>query len=190
MMNQTEKAETLIFYYARERFFRKIQNICQEELSTKGDSVFSLWNAYGLFKEGAVSEALKETTGLMGRREVGLPATVACLHYHEKMPSVDQDAVRDLKQRVQSELQSASDHAVLTTAMLQMLFEDFTNARANARKVAEAVPSPLAFAIKGWVEHEAANAASIANQAKASADAIEKCSAAFEAAMRQRGGDQ
>jgi tetratricopeptide repeat protein 21B len=65
-----EKILVIINYYVREKFWCSIRHLCDDELKKGQDPVLTFWKAFSIFKEGNVSEALRELSRVKDRREI------------------------------------------------------------------------------------------------------------------------
>ncbi|CEL95321.1 unnamed protein product [Vitrella brassicaformis CCMP3155] len=166
------QAECMLHYFAREGYWRKIQEVCNEELSqgTRDEASFIFWRALGMAKEGSVNEALRECDVIVHRREVALPATAALLYYHKQAQKVDR--------------------ALLMAALFNAYTEQFGDARQYVQRVLDSVPTSVAHATKGWVEYLAGKSQGGFSSSKTVGPVIEKCEAAFNAAAAHEGGKQ
>ena len=84
-----DKTLVTINFYIREKFWCSIRNLCDLELRKGQDPILSFWRAFGIFKEGNVTEALREVQRVQDKREVSLAASIAMIHYHERCRNVD-----------------------------------------------------------------------------------------------------
>jgi hypothetical protein len=58
------------------------------------DPVLIFWKAFAIFKEGSVTEAIRELESIQHRREVTFAVSVALVHYHEQCQIVDRVSPR------------------------------------------------------------------------------------------------
>jgi tetratricopeptide repeat protein 21B len=84
-----DKVLVTINYYVREKYWCSIRSLCDEELRKGQDPVLTFWKSFGIFKEGNVSEALRELGRVSDRREISLAAAIALIYYHERCRNVD-----------------------------------------------------------------------------------------------------
>ena len=111
-----DKILVTINYYIRERFWCSIRNLCEAELRKGQDPVLTFWKAFGIFKEGNVTEALRELQKVSDRREVSLASAIAMIHYHERCRNVDQEAIDTLQLELDDREERASDKDLTVAA--------------------------------------------------------------------------
>eukprot|EP00919_Chromeraceae_sp_WS-2016_P074530 GHVR01176402.1.p1 GENE.GHVR01176402.1~~GHVR01176402.1.p1 ORF type:complete len:536 (+),score=143.63 GHVR01176402.1:39-1610(+) len=179
--------ESELYYYLREDCYRKIQNICNHELKTRVDNIYVFWRGYSLFEEGSVEDAIRETEQILEDRENSIIATAALIHYYKYSQFINKDSVAGLMKRYESELETASDHAIATAGLFLALVKQFKGARAVTQRSSS---TPLVHSVKGWIEFLAARDSGGLYQAKVVSSCIEKCSAAFEASFALYGGNK
>jgi hypothetical protein len=88
-----DKILVTVNFLIRERFWCSIRNLCDEELRKGQDSQLTFWKAFGIFKEGNITEALREVQKVADKRETSLAAAIASMYYHERCRNVDQEAI-------------------------------------------------------------------------------------------------
>ena len=81
--------------YLKSLWLRKF--CLHEELKKGNDPVLIFWKAFGMFKEGAVTDAIREVEYIKERREVSYAAHMALIYYHDHCWIVDKDAIEHLK---------------------------------------------------------------------------------------------
>ena len=104
-----DKILVTINYLIREKFWCSIRNLCDQELRKGQDPILTFWKAFGIFKEGNVTEALRELSRVQDRREVTLASAIAMIHYHERCRHVDQEAIDTLSLELDNREEMASD---------------------------------------------------------------------------------
>lgn len=83
----------MVNYYIREGLWHSIQSTCEAEMRKGVEPVLIFWKAYGLFKEGNVTEAIREVESIQNRREATFACTIALIFYHENCRIVDRETV-------------------------------------------------------------------------------------------------
>ena len=71
---------SLVNYYARLGYYRHVQTVCAEVLKKRAnDPLVSLWKAFGMIKEGAAGEAVRELEAMLRRADpqMQLPLKIA-----------------------------------------------------------------------------------------------------------------
>jgi len=111
-----DKVLVTINYYLREKFWCSIRTLCDDELRKGQDPVLTFWKAFGIFKEGNVTEALRELQRVQDRREIALAAAMAQIYYHERCRNVDQEAIDTLLLDIDSREDRATDKDLTVTA--------------------------------------------------------------------------
>jgi hypothetical protein len=111
-----DKILVTINYYAREKFWCSIRNLCDEELRKGQDPVLTFWKAFGIFKEGNITEAIRELSRVQDRREVSLACAIALIYYHERCRNVDQEAIDTLTLDMDQREEMAGDKDLLVSA--------------------------------------------------------------------------
>lgn len=78
-----------------------------------------MWKqAYGLMLEGSYSEALHEMKPLQDHRELQVAALAAMLYSHEHSASPDAEIIHNLRKRLETVDQTASERALVLAATL------------------------------------------------------------------------
>lgn len=111
-----DKVLVQINYYVREKYWCSIRQLCDDELRKGQDPVLIFWKAYGIFKEGNITEAIRELTRVQDRREISLAAAIALIHYHERCRNVDQEAIDTLTLEIDNREEMASDKDLYVAA--------------------------------------------------------------------------
>ena len=104
-----DKVLVTINYYIREKFWCSVRSLCDLELQKGQDPILVFWKAFGIFKEGNVSEALREIQKVQDRREISLASAIAQIYYHERCRSIDQEAIDTLTLDLDNRENMASD---------------------------------------------------------------------------------
>jgi len=78
--------------------------------------VLTFWKAFGIFKEGNVTEALRELSKVQDRREISLAACIALIFYHERCRNIDQEAIDTLSLEIDNKEEMASDKDLIVAA--------------------------------------------------------------------------
>ena len=132
-----DKVLVTINYYIREKFWCSVRELCDDELRKGQDPILVFWKAYGIFKEGNVTQALGELQKVQGRREVSLAAAIALIYYHERCRNVDQEAIDTLTLEVESLEETASDKDLLCAATFLWHSQQFKRAGQYCQKIIE-----------------------------------------------------
>ena len=104
-----DKILVTINYYVREKFWCSIKRLCDEEMRNGADPVLTFWKAFAIFKEGNVTEALREVQRVQDRREVSLSSCIAMIYYNERCRNIDQEAIDSLNIELDNREEMASD---------------------------------------------------------------------------------
>ena len=103
-------------------------DVADEELRKGQDPVLIFWKAFGIFKEGNVTEALRELTRVQERREITLAACIALIYYHERCRNVDQEAIDTLTLEMDDREEMASDRDLSTATTFLWHCQQFKRA--------------------------------------------------------------
>jgi tetratricopeptide repeat protein 21B len=110
------------------------------------------WKSYGIFKEGAVTEAIRELEYVKDRREISYAAHMALIYYHDHCRIPDRDAIDTLKFAAETAEGQASDKDLMHAAMFFLHVEKLKRASQTIQKVLDSNPNNLnAVAVKGWI---------------------------------------
>jgi tetratricopeptide repeat protein 21B len=147
-----DKILVTINYYVREKFWCSIRNLCDEELRKGQDPVLVFWKAFGIFKEGNVTEALRELTRVQERREITLAACIALIYYHERCRNVDQEAIDTLTLEMDNREEMASDRDLSTATTFLWHCQQFKRAGQLCQKIIDNTGgNPNSVCLKGWI---------------------------------------
>lgn len=181
-MSTNPQVQVLVQYYVREGYFNKVQLCCDEELRRSIDTTLVFWKAFAMHGEGGTREAILEMEAVVDKRDMGLPAVCALVHYHNQCGVVDQDALRSLQSRLPSEARSASEGARILTAQFYTMVGDTDRAREYLAPL-EASSSLDVLVVRGWLEFYAGRQASASAPGKASTAYLDKCMQLFDMAV-------
>ena len=116
------------------------------------DPVLVFWKSFGVFKEGGVTEAIRELEMVKERREISYAAHMALIYYHDHCRIVDRDAIENLKFTAETAESQASDKDLLNAALFFLHVNELKRASKTIQKVIDSNPNNLnAVAVKGWV---------------------------------------
>jgi len=116
------------------------------------DPILVFWKSYGVFKEGGVTEAIRELEYVKDRREISYAAHMALIFYHEHCRIVDRETVDTLKFSSEGIESSASDKDLFNAALFFLHVNELKRASKTIQKVIDSNPSNLnAVSTKGWV---------------------------------------
>jgi len=147
-----DKVLVTVNYYIREKFWCSIRNLCDQELQKGSDPILTYWRAFGIFKEGNVTEALREIQKVQDRREVSLASAIAMIHYHERCRNVDQEAVDTLTVDMDNREEMASDKDLYTAACFLWHISQFRRASTYLQKIIDNTGGHQnSSCIKGWI---------------------------------------
>jgi hypothetical protein len=90
--------------------------------------VLTFWKAFGIFKEGNITEALRELTRVQDRREISLAAAIAMIHYHERCRNVDQESIDTYNLEMDNIEEMASDKDLFVAASFLWHIQQFKRA--------------------------------------------------------------
>jgi len=181
-MQNNGKELALVHYYVREGYYSKVQKCCDEDPRAP---VCAFWKSYAVFCEGSTREAILETERILNSRDMVLPAAAALLHYHNQCAVLDQDAIRDLSIRVQSEQPSAPEHAKVLTAQFYTMAGELDKAR-DVLSPLESSASLTVHVARGWLEFYTGRQLAAATPGKSTSSSyLDKCVTFFEAAIGQ-----
>eukprot|EP00442_Polarella_glacialis_P051442 CAMPEP_0115123512 /NCGR_PEP_ID=MMETSP0227-20121206/47587_1 /TAXON_ID=89957 /ORGANISM="Polarella glacialis, Strain CCMP 1383" /LENGTH=1331 /DNA_ID=CAMNT_0002525899 /DNA_START=18 /DNA_END=4010 /DNA_ORIENTATION=- len=176
----TSNGHALAQYYAREGYYNKVQVLCSEEQRRTHDASLSLWKAYALHCEGSTREAIVEAESQLGKRDMALPFASALVFFHSKCASVDQEAVRNLTMRTQTEMHGAPETSKVLAVRFLTLAGELDKAR-EFLSALEGVNSAPVNVARGWLEFNAGKKAAAAG-GKAGNTYLDKCAGFFDAA--------
>lgn len=116
------------------------------------DPILSFWKGFGCFKEGGVTEAIREVEMVKDRREISFAAHMALIFYHDHCRIVDNEAISQLKFSSESVESQASDKDLMNAALFFLHVNELKRASKTIQKVIDSNPNNLnAVAVKGWV---------------------------------------
>lgn len=106
-MSKDQKAS--IYYLLTRGYHGQLLTYCESIMSKKGkDPVSLFWKAFAAGFSGNVREALLLLDSFQARKDLNYPVTMAMLYFHQRVQSVDQEAVEMLT----AQLSAAEDVAV------------------------------------------------------------------------------
>ena len=147
-----EKVLVTINYYLREKYWCSIRTLCDDELQKGQDPILVFWKAFGIFKEGNVTEALRELQRVQDRREISLAAAIAQIYYHERCRNVDQEAIDTLTVEIDTREEMASDKDLTLAASFLWHCQQFKRAGQYCQKVIDNTGgSQNSVCLKGWI---------------------------------------
>lgn len=116
------------------------------------DPVLVFWKAFGIFKEGGTTEAIRELEMIQSRREIQFAATMALIFYHKHCRVVDNETVDQLTFSSDEIESQASDKDLINAATFFLHVNELKKASQTVQKVIESNSSNLnAIALKGWI---------------------------------------
>ena len=116
------------------------------------DPVLVFWKSFGVFKEGGVTEGIRELEMVKERREISYAAHMALIYYHNNCRIVDKDAIETLKFTAEGAEQQASDKDLLNAALFFLHVNELKRASKTIQKVIDSNPNNQnAVAVKGWI---------------------------------------
>ncbi len=116
------------------------------------DPVLVFWKSFGVFKEGGVTEAIRELDYVKERREISYAAHMALIYYHDHCRIVDRDAIENLKFSSETAETQASDKDLWNAALFFLHVNELKRASKTIQKVIDSNASNLnAVAVKGWI---------------------------------------
>ena len=130
-----DKILVTINYFVREKYWCSIRQLCDDELRKGQDPVLVFWKAFGIFKEGNTTEALRELSRVQDRREITLAAAIALIHYHERCRNVDQEAIDTLTLEIDGREEMASDKDLYVAATFLYHINQFKRAGVYTQKI-------------------------------------------------------
>ena len=141
-----------INYLIREKFWCSIRGICDAELRKGQDPVVSFWRAFGIFKEGNITEALRELQKIQDRREVSLACCVAMIHYHERCRNVDQEAIDTLIVTLDEKEERSADKDLLVASSFLWHCQQFKRSGQYCQKLMDnSGNSQASLCLRGWI---------------------------------------
>ncbi|CAG9315664.1 unnamed protein product [Blepharisma stoltei] len=148
-----ESILTSIQYFARQGFYHHIIETCEGEMRRGQDTTLAFWRAFGIFKEGSVTEAIRELDNLMQRRDIQYPACCAIIYYHKQCKLVDQEAVMRFKNQKSTFKSSAGDASLLMAGQFMSLIGKNNKSRQHVTEVLDRNSGNLqALNVYGWNE--------------------------------------
>jgi tetratricopeptide repeat protein 21B len=96
------ETQVLINFWARNGFWKQVQNVCNDALKKRGDDpVLIFWKAFGILNEGSlllkqskiiskggISEAIREFESINGKRDLQLAVTSALIESHTRFSKI------------------------------------------------------------------------------------------------------
>jgi hypothetical protein len=108
-MSKDQKAA--IYYLLMRGYHGQLLTFCDSIISKKGkDPVSLFWKAFALGTSGNINEALHLLDSFQARKDLNYPVTMAMLYFHQRMQSIDHEAVEMLT----AQLSATEDVAVST----------------------------------------------------------------------------
>ena len=65
-----QEAYSTVYYFAREKLWRTLSNLCKEGEKKFGDPFFVFWRAYAIYREGNPSQAVTEIQRIESKKEL------------------------------------------------------------------------------------------------------------------------
>lgn len=116
------------------------------------DPVLVFWKGFGIFKEGGVTEAIREIEMIKERREISYAAHMALMFYHDHCRIVDWETIDHLKFSAESIENQASDKDLLHASMFFLHVNELKWASQTITRVIENNNANLnAISVKGWI---------------------------------------
>lgn len=116
------------------------------------DPVLVFWKGFGIFKEGGVTEAIREIEMIKDRREISYAAHMSLMFYHDHCRIVDKDAIESLKFASENIEGTASDKDLLHAALFFLHVNELKRASKTIQRVIDNNNSNLnAISVKGWI---------------------------------------
>ncbi|KAJ3172779.1 Tetratricopeptide repeat protein 21B [Irineochytrium annulatum] len=163
-MSQADLELSVVSYYAQRGQYHTLHRVCETALKRRSaDPVLMFWRAFGLFKQGKPSEAIREFQQLQDKRDLILACPLAMISAHEKCKligqwtydallglllsfgplhpliynSTDYEAIQELqaKHTIASNNPSLSERALLQAAMLYWHTGQQEHARLLLRRI-------------------------------------------------------
>ncbi|PRP77845.1 tetratricopeptide repeat protein 21B-like [Planoprotostelium fungivorum] len=152
--NMTTETQSLINFYAREKYWRHIQIVCNEGLRKRGDDpTLIFWKAFGILMEGSTGEAIRDLDSIKNKRDLSLAAASASLHAQTRFTRVDREAVAELNARIKEETKAASEVGLLNAATFHWHMGEYDKSREYLKLILESQPKYApAHALLGWVD--------------------------------------
>jgi len=147
-----DKILVTINYYVREKFWCSIRRLCDDELRKGQDPILTFWKAFGCYKEGNVTEAIRELQKVQDRREVSLSSAHALIFYHDQCRNPDQEAIDTLSLELDSREEMASDKDLMVAATFLWHCQQFKRAGQYTQKIIDNTGgSQNSVCLKGWI---------------------------------------
>jgi tetratricopeptide repeat protein 21B len=149
---------SLVNYYARLGYYRHVQTVCAEVLKKRAnDPLVSLWKAFGMIKEGAAGEAVRELEAMLRRADpqMQLPLKIALMHAHRACKVVDTETLTRLETELMGSTEDTSvpDRARMTAAQLLWHFGETFDAKQHVQHILRMQKSNVpALVLSGWLE--------------------------------------
>ena len=149
---------SLVNYYARLGYNRHVQTVCAEVLKKRAnDPLVSLWKAFGMIKEGAAGEAVRELEAMLRRADpqMQLPLKIALMHAHRACKVVDTETLTRLETELMGSTEDTSvpDRARMTAAQLLWHFGETFDAKQHVQHILRMQKSNVpALVLSGWLE--------------------------------------
>jgi tetratricopeptide (TPR) repeat protein len=145
---------SLITFLARKKFYHQVYTAATQALTKRAnDPVLSFWKAFGMLKEGRISDAIRDLEQLRGKQGVQLPVLLCLKIAHESSKLVDREAVQIIDKEIFQEENAKREGSLFIAGVLCMLSGDNKKGREYIKKVVEIQPNyPQAKSLEGWIE--------------------------------------
>ena len=145
-----QEAYSTVYYYAREKLWRTLNNLCREGEKKFGDPFFVFWRAYAIYREGNPSQAVTEIQRIESKKELQWASIKASIFYHRKCKNIDTATVDSLSYLERDVYRNVTERAVVASIYFDLFNEEFEAAAETAKQ--SHFDSPQMLVARGWIE--------------------------------------
>lgn len=145
-----QECYSYVYYLLRDRLWRTTINMCKNFEKRFGDSFFTFWKAYAIFREGNPSQAVTEIQKIESKKDLQWATIRAAIHYHKKCKHIDKGTVDSLISMEKDFQRNPTERAAVTAIYFELMNEDLEKAGEIAKKTH--FDSPMMMVAKGWCE--------------------------------------
>jgi tetratricopeptide repeat protein 21B len=146
--------QSLILYYARKKLYHHVSVVATQALQKRAnDPAMLFWRAYATFKEGHMSDALRELDGLRTRNGVQLPTLICLKQAHNAAKFPDREALQQIDADIKREEGGKTEGSFFIAAQVCMLLGEHKRAREYLQRTFDIQANyPQAKSLAGWIE--------------------------------------
>ncbi|XP_050099284.1 tetratricopeptide repeat protein 21B-like [Anopheles aquasalis] len=152
---------SVIIYYARGRYFRTMQRVALDAMSTySSDASFRFFNGLALVLDGVrMQEGIRELNQLHHEYEFAMAVTLCLIYAHKRCNILDKEELLNLDARLKEERSRVNGISAYYAGLFWFMSGKPEKAREYAERSLKLLPDNAdALALKGWSEVQLGNA--------------------------------